>query len=155
MITSTYFHRSHINIWPSFELTRILWLLHFVRPVGSCEQRWNLRLGRDRMEHHWRFPQHGRHQPVWQHQDLYCISAFGPRHQRSAHNSPTSHCLHILIGVILKVFPYATGRMVYTSSIFSFFTCLNMGAYSVSKRGLEAFADCLRVEVASFGVKVR
>ncbi|XP_056884402.1 D-beta-hydroxybutyrate dehydrogenase, mitochondrial isoform X1 [Takifugu flavidus] len=46
------------------------------------------------------------------------------------------------------------GRMVYTSSIFSFFTCLNMGAYSVSKRGLEAFADCLRVEMASFGVKV-
>lgn len=50
---------------------------------------------------------------------------------------------------------FAAGRMVYTSSIFSFFTCLNMGAYSVSKRGLEAFADCLRVEMASFGVKVR
>uniref|UniRef100_A0A3B4BDZ6 Uncharacterized protein n=1 Tax=Periophthalmus magnuspinnatus TaxID=409849 RepID=A0A3B4BDZ6_9GOBI len=46
------------------------------------------------------------------------------------------------------------GRMVFVSSIFSFFTCLNMGAYSVSKRGLEAFADCLRVEMASFGVKV-
>ncbi|CAG01342.1 unnamed protein product [Tetraodon nigroviridis] len=46
------------------------------------------------------------------------------------------------------------GRVVYTSSIFSFFTCLNMAAYSVSKRGLEAFADCLRVEMASFGVKV-
>ncbi|XP_071774279.1 D-beta-hydroxybutyrate dehydrogenase, mitochondrial, partial [Centroberyx gerrardi] len=46
------------------------------------------------------------------------------------------------------------GRMVYVSSIFAFFTCLNMGAYSVSKRGLEAFADCLRVEMASFGVKV-
>uniref|UniRef100_A0A8C6TML7 Zgc:113142 n=1 Tax=Neogobius melanostomus TaxID=47308 RepID=A0A8C6TML7_9GOBI len=39
------------------------------------------------------------------------------------------------------------------SDIFSFFTCLNMAAYSVSKRGLEAFADCLRVEMASFGVK--
>ncbi len=49
----------------------------------------------------------------------------------------------------------ATGRMVYMSSIFSFFNCLNMGAYSVSKRGLEAFADCLRVEMASFGVKVQ
>ncbi|XP_073318244.1 retinol dehydrogenase 7 isoform X1 [Pagrus major] len=48
----------------------------------------------------------------------------------------------------------AKGRMVYMSSIFSFFNCLNMGAYSVSKRGLEAFADCLRVEMASFGVKV-
>ncbi|XP_051284267.1 D-beta-hydroxybutyrate dehydrogenase, mitochondrial [Dicentrarchus labrax] len=48
----------------------------------------------------------------------------------------------------------AKGRMIYTSSIFSFFNCLNMGAYSVSKRGLEAFADCLRVEMASFGVKV-
>ncbi|XP_041638252.1 D-beta-hydroxybutyrate dehydrogenase, mitochondrial [Cheilinus undulatus] len=46
------------------------------------------------------------------------------------------------------------GRMVFMSSIFAFFNCLNMGAYSVSKRGLEAFADCLRVEMASFGVKV-
>ncbi|XP_052002033.1 D-beta-hydroxybutyrate dehydrogenase, mitochondrial [Xyrauchen texanus] len=46
------------------------------------------------------------------------------------------------------------GRMLYVSSVFSFFNCLNMGAYSVSKRGLEAFADCLRVEMASFGVKV-
>uniref|UniRef100_A0A667XF09 Zgc:113142 n=1 Tax=Myripristis murdjan TaxID=586833 RepID=A0A667XF09_9TELE len=46
------------------------------------------------------------------------------------------------------------GRMVYVSSIFAFFSCLNMGAYSVSKRGLEAFADCLRVEMASFGVEV-
>lgn len=45
--------------------------------------------------------------------------------------------------------------MVYVSSIFAFFNCLNMGAYSVSKRGLEAFADCLRVEMASFGVKVQ
>uniref|UniRef100_A0A672FAG7 D-beta-hydroxybutyrate dehydrogenase, mitochondrial-like n=1 Tax=Salarias fasciatus TaxID=181472 RepID=A0A672FAG7_SALFA len=48
----------------------------------------------------------------------------------------------------------ARGRMVFVSSIFSFFHCLNMSAYSVSKRGLEAFADCLRVEMASFGVKV-
>ncbi|XP_059184177.1 D-beta-hydroxybutyrate dehydrogenase, mitochondrial [Centropristis striata] len=48
----------------------------------------------------------------------------------------------------------AKGRMVFTSSIFAFFNCLTMGAYSVSKRGLEAFADCLRVETASFGVKV-
>ncbi|XP_077451819.1 D-beta-hydroxybutyrate dehydrogenase, mitochondrial [Stigmatopora argus] len=48
----------------------------------------------------------------------------------------------------------AKGRMVFVSSIFSFFNCLNMGSYSVSKRGLEAFADCLRVEMASFGVKV-
>ncbi|XP_067358185.1 D-beta-hydroxybutyrate dehydrogenase, mitochondrial [Channa argus] len=46
------------------------------------------------------------------------------------------------------------GRVVYVSSIFAFFNCLNLGAYSVSKRGLEAFADCLRVEMASFGVKV-
>uniref|UniRef100_A0A3Q1B1L5 Uncharacterized protein n=2 Tax=Amphiprion ocellaris TaxID=80972 RepID=A0A3Q1B1L5_AMPOC len=48
----------------------------------------------------------------------------------------------------------AKGRMVYVSSIFSFFNCLNMAAYSVSKRGLEAFADCLRVEMDSFDVKV-
>uniref|UniRef100_A0A3B3CFV4 Zgc:113142 n=1 Tax=Oryzias melastigma TaxID=30732 RepID=A0A3B3CFV4_ORYME len=48
----------------------------------------------------------------------------------------------------------AKGRMVFVSSIFAFFHCLNMAAYSVSKRGLEAFADCLRVEMASFGVKV-
>ncbi|XP_023817412.1 D-beta-hydroxybutyrate dehydrogenase, mitochondrial isoform X1 [Oryzias latipes] len=47
----------------------------------------------------------------------------------------------------------AKGRVVFVSSIFAFFHCLNMGAYSVSKRGLEAFADCLRVEMASFGVK--
>ncbi|KAM6894093.1 D-beta-hydroxybutyrate dehydrogenase, mitochondrial [Xenentodon cancila] len=46
------------------------------------------------------------------------------------------------------------GRMVFVSSIFAFFNCLNMGAYSVSKRGLEAFADCLRVEMSSFGVEV-
>ncbi|KAM9820360.1 D-beta-hydroxybutyrate dehydrogenase, mitochondrial [Neosynchiropus ocellatus] len=46
------------------------------------------------------------------------------------------------------------GRVLFVSSIFAFFNCLNMGAYSVSKRGLEAFADCLRVEMASFGVKV-
>ncbi|XP_028320294.1 D-beta-hydroxybutyrate dehydrogenase, mitochondrial isoform X2 [Gouania willdenowi] len=48
----------------------------------------------------------------------------------------------------------AKGRMVFMSSILAFFYCLNMSAYSVSKRGLEAFADCLRVEMASFGVKV-
>lgn len=57
----------------------------------------------------------------------------------------------------VKMFRFLTaaGRMVYMSSIFAFFNCLNMGAYSVSKRGLEAFADCLRVEMASFGVKVQ
>ncbi|XP_066498056.1 D-beta-hydroxybutyrate dehydrogenase, mitochondrial [Hoplias malabaricus] len=48
----------------------------------------------------------------------------------------------------------AKGRMVFVSSIFAFFHCLNMGAYSISKRGLEAFADCLRVELSSFDVKV-
>ncbi|XP_054627152.1 D-beta-hydroxybutyrate dehydrogenase, mitochondrial [Dunckerocampus dactyliophorus] len=48
----------------------------------------------------------------------------------------------------------AKGRVIFVSSIFAFFNCLNMGSYSVSKRGLEAFADCLRVEMASFGVKV-
>ncbi|XP_019909451.1 retinol dehydrogenase 7 [Esox lucius] len=46
------------------------------------------------------------------------------------------------------------GRMLFVSSVFAFFNCLTMGAYSISKRGLEAFADCLRVEMASFGVKV-
>ncbi|KAI4898456.1 hypothetical protein NFI96_011937 [Prochilodus magdalenae] len=46
------------------------------------------------------------------------------------------------------------GRMVFVSSIFAFFHCLNMGAYSISKRGLEAFADCLRVELSGFDVKV-
>ncbi|KAL7862316.1 hypothetical protein SRHO_G00137570 [Serrasalmus rhombeus] len=46
------------------------------------------------------------------------------------------------------------GRMVFVSSIFAFFNCMNMGAYSMSKRGLEAFADCLRVELSSFDVKV-
>lgn len=56
--------------------------------------------------------------------------------------------------ISVVIFLTAAGRMVYVSSIFAFFNCLNMGAYSVSKRGLEAFADCLRVEMASFGVKV-
>uniref|UniRef100_A0A671N3G9 Zgc:113142 n=1 Tax=Sinocyclocheilus anshuiensis TaxID=1608454 RepID=A0A671N3G9_9TELE len=45
-------------------------------------------------------------------------------------------------------------RVTIPFFIFSFYNCLNMGAYSVSKWGLEAFADCLRVEMASFGVKV-
>uniref|UniRef100_A0A672R769 D-beta-hydroxybutyrate dehydrogenase, mitochondrial-like n=1 Tax=Sinocyclocheilus grahami TaxID=75366 RepID=A0A672R769_SINGR len=66
-----------------------------------------------------------------------------------------------LFGAIRVTIPFLSlvraskGRMLYVSSIFSFFNCLNMGAYSVSKRGLEAFADCLRVEMANFGVKVR
>lgn len=65
-----------------------------------------------------------------------------------------------LFGAIRVTIPFlplvraSKGRMLYVSSIFSFFNCLNMGAYSVSKRGLEAFADCLRVEMASFGVEV-
>lgn len=62
-------------------------------------------------------------------------------------------CIRTTIA-LLPLVRAAKGRMVFVSSIFSFFTCLNMGAYSVSKRGLEAFADCLRVEMASFGVKV-
>lgn len=64
-------------------------------------------------------------------------------------------CVKFVVSCLGCIQPgFVAGRMVYTSSIFSFFTCLNMGAYSVSKRGLEAFADCLRVEMASFGVKV-
>lgn len=62
-------------------------------------------------------------------------------------------CIRISIA-FLPLLRAARGRVVFVSSIFSFFHCLNMGAYSVSKRGLEAFADCLRVEMASFGVKV-
>ncbi|XP_041835219.1 D-beta-hydroxybutyrate dehydrogenase, mitochondrial [Melanotaenia boesemani] len=62
-------------------------------------------------------------------------------------------CIRTSIAFLPLVRP-TKGRMVYVSSIFAFFHCLNMGAYSVSKRGLEAFADCLRVEMASFGVKV-
>uniref|UniRef100_A0A673KDM5 Retinol dehydrogenase 7-like n=1 Tax=Sinocyclocheilus rhinocerous TaxID=307959 RepID=A0A673KDM5_9TELE len=66
-----------------------------------------------------------------------------------------------LFGAIRVTIPFLSlvraskGRMLYVSSIFSFFNCLNMGAYGVSKRGLEAFADCLRVEMANFGVKLR
>lgn len=65
-----------------------------------------------------------------------------------------------LFGAIRVTIPFlplvraSKGRMLYVSSIFAFFNCLNMGAYSVSKRGLEAFADCLRIEMASFGVQV-
>ncbi|KPP78808.1 hypothetical protein Z043_101670 [Scleropages formosus] len=65
-----------------------------------------------------------------------------------------------LFGCIRTTIPFlplirsSKGRVVFMSSIFAFFNCLNMGSYSVSKRGMEAFADCLRVEMASFGVKV-
>ncbi|KAL4648980.1 D-beta-hydroxybutyrate dehydrogenase, mitochondrial-like [Arapaima gigas] len=65
-----------------------------------------------------------------------------------------------LFGCIRTTVPFlplirsSQGRIVFMSSILAFFNCLNMGSYSISKRGLEAFADCLRVEMASFGVKV-
>ncbi|XP_061632449.1 D-beta-hydroxybutyrate dehydrogenase, mitochondrial [Phyllopteryx taeniolatus] len=62
-------------------------------------------------------------------------------------------CIRMTVA-FLPLVRAAKGRMVFVSSIFSFFNCLNMGSYSVSKRALEAFADCLRVEMASFGVKV-
>lgn len=66
----------------------------------------------------------------------------------------TLHMFSLLLSALLIQACASAGRMVFTSSIFSFLTCLNMAAYSVSKRGLEAFADCLRLEMASFGVKV-
>ena len=112
------------------------------------------------MEHRWRLPPHGRHQPVRLHQDLHRLPATGSRHQRLDQNSAPSHCCLPVLTAMMSAWTHtfcllaAAGRMVYMSSIFSFFNCLNMGAYSVSKRGLEAFADCLRVEMASFGVKV-
>ncbi|KAG7465744.1 hypothetical protein MATL_G00156740 [Megalops atlanticus] len=65
-----------------------------------------------------------------------------------------------LFGCIRTTLPFlplvraSKGRLVFVSSIFAFFNCLTMGSYSVSKRGMEAFADCLRVEMASFDVKV-
>ncbi|XP_019746155.1 D-beta-hydroxybutyrate dehydrogenase, mitochondrial-like isoform X2 [Hippocampus comes] len=62
-------------------------------------------------------------------------------------------CIRMTVA-FLPLVRAAKGRMVFVSSIFSFFNCLNMATYSVSKRGLEAFADCLRVEMDSFGVKV-
>lgn len=66
---------------------------HPVRPVGCRKQRRNLRLGWDRVEHDRRFPKHGGHQPVRQHQDLHRISAFGPCHQRS----DGLHLQHLLL----------------------------------------------------------
>ncbi|XP_036398807.1 D-beta-hydroxybutyrate dehydrogenase, mitochondrial [Megalops cyprinoides] len=65
-----------------------------------------------------------------------------------------------LFGCIRTTLPFlplvraSKGRLVFVSSIFAFFNCLTMGSYSVSKRGMEAFADCLRVEMASFDVKI-
>lgn len=64
----------------------------FFRPVGGRKQRWNLRLGRDRMEHRWRFPPDGRHQPVRRHQDLHRLPAFGSCRQRLDKNSAPFHC---------------------------------------------------------------
>ncbi|MGH0149173.1 UNVERIFIED_CONTAM: hypothetical protein FKN15_062838, partial [Acipenser sinensis] len=45
-------------------------------------------------------------------------------------------------------------RMVFVSSILAFVYVPNLSVYSVTKRAVEAFADCLRVELATFGVKV-
>lgn len=63
-------------------------LLLLIRTVGRREQRRNLRLGRDRVEHHRRLPPHAGHQPVRRHQDLHRLPASCPRHQRSAEILP-------------------------------------------------------------------
>ncbi|MBN3273343.1 BDH protein, partial [Polyodon spathula] len=59
---------------------------------------------------------------------------------KNSHNS--QHSLHLCI----------SGRMVFVSSILAFVYVPNLGVYSVTKRAVEAFADCLRVELATFGV---
>ncbi|MBN3296064.1 BDH protein, partial [Amia calva] len=65
-----------------------------------------------------------------------------------------------LFGSIRTTLPFipliraTEGRIVFVSSIFAFLHAPNMGPYSVTKRAIEAFADCLRIEMASFGVKV-
>ncbi|XP_015213190.2 D-beta-hydroxybutyrate dehydrogenase, mitochondrial [Lepisosteus oculatus] len=65
-----------------------------------------------------------------------------------------------LFGSIRTTLPFISlirasqGRMVFVSSILAFFYAPNMGPYSITKRAVEAFADCLRVEMACFGVKV-
>lgn len=54
----------------------------WVRPLGGREQCWNNAVGRDRMEHHQGFLQHGGHQPVWFHQNHDRVSATSPSQQR-------------------------------------------------------------------------
>ncbi|XP_019744097.1 retinol dehydrogenase 3-like isoform X2 [Hippocampus comes] len=64
-----------------------------------------------------------------------------------------------LVGVIdvtLSVLPLikkARGRVVNVSSVFGRISLFG-GPYSVSKYGVEAFTNCLRVNLAPFGVKV-
>ncbi|KAK1170222.1 hypothetical protein AOXY_G7024 [Acipenser oxyrinchus oxyrinchus] len=65
-----------------------------------------------------------------------------------------------LFGSIRTTLPFipliraSKGRMVFVSSILAFIYVPNLSVYSVTKRAVEAFADCLRVELAIFGVKV-
>ncbi|KAK3543256.1 hypothetical protein QTP70_014087 [Hemibagrus guttatus] len=61
-----------------------------------------------------------------------------------------------VIAVTLSVLPFikkAKGRIVNISSVLGRI-CLSSGPYCVSKFGMEAFNDCLRLNMAPFGVKV-
>ncbi|XP_053351822.1 retinol dehydrogenase 16-like isoform X2 [Clarias gariepinus] len=61
-----------------------------------------------------------------------------------------------VIAVTLSVLPFikkAKGRVVNISSVVGRI-CVNSAPYSISKHGVEAFNDCLRLNMAPFGVKV-
>ncbi|KAI5628075.1 dehydrogenase/reductase (SDR family) member 9 [Silurus asotus] len=61
-----------------------------------------------------------------------------------------------VIAVTLSVLPFikkAKGRIVNISSVLGRI-CLSTGPYCVSKYGVEAFNDCLRLNMKLFGVKV-
>lgn len=73
-------------------------LLLLFRPVGGGQQRWNITVGRDRVEFHPRFLQHGGHQPVWCHQNHVGLPAAGPSQQRCSplHKISFFHPPHVL-----------------------------------------------------------
>ncbi|MCJ8732743.1 hypothetical protein PDJAM_G00214810 [Pangasius djambal] len=61
-----------------------------------------------------------------------------------------------VIAVTMSVLPFikkAKGRVVNISSVLGRI-CLSTGPYCVSKYGVEAFSDCLRLNMIPFGVKV-
>lgn len=53
-----------------------------------------------------------------------------------------------------SVSSFFTGRVINVTSVKGriYYPCIS--AYGVTKHGIETFSDCLRVEMARFGVKV-
>lgn len=57
-------------------------------------------------------------------------------------------------GLSLNILRVTTGRVVNVSSLFGRIGNPARSSYCVSKYGLEAFSDCLRYEMKTWGVKV-